>query len=429
MGKIILILLVIGELLFLFWEIKNKDIRIKEKRLWRIGCIITLILLLFAGVLKSVLRYGILAVILLIQVCVSLFPKRGKSEKPLRKGKTIGKFILNSFIYLLALLPAFIFPQYKPLPVTGNYKVETAVYTYVDENRLETFSESGENRSVTVKFWYPNQEGDYPLVVFSHGAFGTIDSNYSTYMELASHGYVVASIGHPYHAMFVQDVNGNTTVASKEFIDEIYEMNAEIPEGGSYEDKEKTTYMNSQKWLEVRTGDMNFVLDTILENANTVKEAPFSRIDKEKIGLFGHSLGGAASVQLGRERNDIDAVIDLEGTMLGEYIGFENGAIVYNPEPYPIPLLEANSKAIHDLAMEVSGEGYVNFYVGKHALNYQEIVFHNAGHLNFTDLPIVSPPLASLLGVGNVDARECMENVNDVVLTFFDYYLKGEGTL
>ncbi len=430
MGNLILILLVIGELLFLFWDLKNKGIRNKEKRIWRIGCFTVLCLLLLAGVLEGALKYGIIITILLLQVCVSLLMNKRNSNKPFRKRKVIGSFIGNCIIYILALLPAFIFPQYKPIPLTGNFNVEITEYTFVDENRLETFTDTGENRSVTVKMWYPDEEGQYPLVVFSHGAFGTIDSNYSTYMKLASHGYVVASIGHPYHAMYVQDVDGNTTIASMEFINQINELNAEeIPEGKGYEDKEKTTYLNSQQWIAVRAGDMNFVLDTILENTVTAKEAPFVRIDKEKIGLFGHSLGGATSVQLGREREDIDAVIDLEGSMLGEYVGFENGTILYNPEPYPVPVLDVNSKEVHNLAMTVPGDGYVNFYVGKHALNYQEIVFRNAGHLNFTDLPLISPPLASLLGVGNVDARECIENVNDVVLTFFDYYLKGEGTL
>ena len=192
MGNLILILLVIGELLSLFWELKSKGIRSKEKRLWRIGCFTVLCLLLLTGVLEGALRYGIIVTILLLQVCVSLLTMRRNSKKSFRKGKTIGSFIVNSIVYMLALLPAFIFPQYKPFPVTGDFKVEIAEYTYVDENRLETYTDTGENRTVTVKMWYPEQEGQYPLVVFSHGAFGTIDSNYSTYMKLASHGYVVA---------------------------------------------------------------------------------------------------------------------------------------------------------------------------------------------------------------------------------------------
>lgn len=429
MGTIIVILLVIGEIFFCIWTLKTKSTKKKEKSVWRIGCFVILCVLLLAGVLEGVERYGILILVLFLQACIGFIRDRRSNQKPFRKRKEIGSLLVNTIIYLLALLPAFLFPQYRPLPITGSFEVETAEYTYVDKNRIENFSDTGENRSVTVKIWYPEQEGKYPLVIFSHGAFGIIDSNYSTYMELASHGYVVASIGHPYHAMFVEDVNGKTTFASKEFVEQISTMNSDkIPEGETYADKEETTYRNSQEWLKVRTGDMNFVLDTILEKTSA-KEAPFSRIDKEKIGLFGHSLGGAASVALGREREDIDAVIDLEGSMLGECIGFENGVEILNQEPYPIPVLDVNSKEIHDLAEEVPGNGYVNFYLGKHALCYQEVIFNDAGHLNFTDLPIVSPPLARLLGVGTVDARECIENVNDVVLTFFDYYLKGEGTL
>ena len=49
--------------------------------------------------------------------------------------------------------------------------------------------------------------------------------------------------------------------------------------------------------------------------------------------------------------------------------------------------------------------------------------------MNFTDLPLASPVLAKMLGVGKVDARTCIENVNEMVLIWFDYYLKGEGEL
>jgi acetyl esterase/lipase len=33
--------------------------------------------------------------------------------------------------------------------------------------------------------------------------------------------------------------------------------------------------------------------------------------DPSRIGLMGHSMGGAASVELGRQRRDISAVIDI----------------------------------------------------------------------------------------------------------------------
>lgn len=430
METIIFVLLVIGEFVLFIWSFKAKTFKRKERSIWKIICFAVLSLLLLLGILKGIGRYVFLIAILFLQASLGLLLEHRGKQKIFGIGRVIVRLLINGMIYLLALLPAFLFPQYRPLPVTGIYEVEEVEFTYVDEKRIETFSDTGENRTVTVKFWYPAQEGDYPLIIFSHGAFGVIDSNYSTCMELASHGYVVASIGHPYHAMFVRDVNGKITIASRKFVEEIYEVNSdEILEGKSYEDKEKTTYLNSQEWLKVRTGDMTFILDTILEKSETTEEVPFSRIDKEKIGLFGHSLGGAASVQLGRERKDIDAVIDLEGSMLGECLGFEDGKEVLNQEPYPIPLLDVNSKKIHDLAEEAPGDGYVNFFVGERALCYQEVIFNDAGHVNFTDLPIVSPPLASLLGVGTVDARECVENVNYVVLTFFDYYLRGEGTL
>ena len=86
---------------------------------------------------------------------------------------------------------------------------------------------------------------------------------------------------------------------------------------------------------------MNFVLDSFKEakEKETLSEAWFVEsentgneiqkilfmTDTEKIGLMGHSLGGAASVTVGRERDDIDAVIDLDGTMLGEQLSYENG--------------------------------------------------------------------------------------------------------
>lgn len=363
---------------------------------------------------------------------------KNKEKRESRTGRKVSRWIkvpaviLLAVILLAVLFKVILFPPYSGLPVTGSYTVETKEFTWVDESRTETFTDTGENRELTVKFWYPKEEGSYPLVVFSHGAFGIIDSNYSICMELASNGYVVASIGHPYHAMFVKNVDGRTTYADMDFVKSVFAGS------GTYDpETERQAYENSLEWMALRTADENFVLDTVLGKARQGESAPFSLIDTDKIGLFGHSMGGASSVQLGRERTDIDAVIDLEGTMLGEYTGFENGMEVYNEEPYPVPVLDVYGTRVLDAASEIADEvseqfpdwQYVNFYLGEHAVDYMGVEFHNTGHMNYTDLPMFSPVLAKLFGVGDVDAETCIKNVNRVVLNWFDYYLKGKKEL
>jgi hypothetical protein len=77
------------------------------------------------------------------------------------------------------------------------------------------------------------------------------------------------------------------------------------------------------------------------------------------------------------------------------------------------------------MAMELAGEGYDNFYASRNAVCAYEVMFKDAGHLNFTDLPLFSPTLAKILGVGTVNARECIEKTNNIVLEFFNCYLKG----
>ena len=47
-----------------------------------------------------------------------------------------------------------------------------------------------------------------PVVLFSHGAFGYYQSNISTYMELASNGYVVISLDIGQHVG--KDADGGT---------------------------------------------------------------------------------------------------------------------------------------------------------------------------------------------------------------------------
>ncbi|MBP3611271.1 MAG: hypothetical protein J6J42_13165 [Lachnospiraceae bacterium] len=387
--------------------------------------------------------------------------EKGRKKRP-RKALIIAGSIVLLLAAVIILVPKLLFTDYEGLPTTGPYGVKQVSAILVDEKRLETFEDDGSYREVPVYFYYPDvtdsaagEQEEFPLVIFSHGAFGYYQSNTSTYMELASHGYVVISLDHPYHSFFTKDTEGKTITVNTEFLQQVMYIN----ENGTAEDE---IIALSHEWLELRLGDMDFALDSVKQaktlltgtwketagaagasqaeenrlpdywfvNGDSATEqeilAVLSMTDIEHIGLMGHSLGGATSVTLGRTRDDIDAVIDLDGTMLGEEFGFTNGEYEFYEEAYPVPLLAVNNEEHHWEGREVETL-YVNRVVLENAVDARYTYFKGSGHMNFTDLPLFSPALASLLGTGEVDARECIITMNEVILDFFQCYLKDRG--
>lgn len=419
MGTILFFISLGVEIFFCLWAFASRKRHQKAKELIRILGFILLVLWIVLGVLQGFLRYGALILALGFQVLLGGIRLIQHKEKPLRRGIMVLSTVGTMFLYFICLIPAFLFPQYSEPAVTGPHQVEIEEFTWEDKSRPEIYTDLGKYRELTIKVFYPKESGTYPLVLFSHGSLGVIDSNLSTCKELASNGYVVVSIGHTYQAVFVKNVKGKTFFMNADF------MNSVMEENGTGDSKgEELVYHNSRIWMDVRCRDISFILDTILNKVTEGEDGPFSRVNAEKIGLFGHSLGGAACVQVGRERKDIDAVIDLEGTMFGEYIDFQNGTEVFNENPYTVPILDVNSGDIDRQARELPGQGYVNFYMGKRAIDYHYLVVEGASHSNFTDLPMVSPFLAGLMGSGDIDAKECIEGMNQTILTFFNTYLK-----
>ncbi len=365
-------------------------------------------------------------------------------KKTKRKYKVL--FVIGGILLLLLItiivIPKILFTDYEGLPTTGPYEVKQVETILVDRERLESFETDGSNREVPIYFYYPDvdesREKKFPLVIFSHGAFGYYQSNTSTYMELASHGYVVISLDHPYHSFFTKDTEGKTITVNPEFMQEVMYIN----EDGTSEEE---IIELSHQWLDIRVADMSFVLDSV-KQANLTDELQtdiwfeqdenvrqelldvLAMIDTEEIGLMGHSLGGAASVTMGRTRDDIDAAINLDGTMLGEELGYENGEYILYEEAYPIPLLFFSNEEHHILRGKVKNLD-VTSVVLDNAIDSKYTYFVGSGHMNFTDLPLYSPILASLLGVGEVDAKECIITMNEIILEYFNHYLKGEETM
>ena len=356
---------------------------------------------------------------------VIYFIKRPKAEKHYSGFSAIFSCVGGCVLLAVCILPGIIFPQFKPVSPTGSYATDTISVTLVDESRTESFSQTGEKRKLTVQFWYPVAEDDsdtFPLVVFSHGSFGYRGTNLSTFEDLASNGYVVCSIDHSYHAFFASHMDGSTTLVNTEFLNSAVDITNE-----KYD--EQTTYSKTHEWLELRISDMEFVLDEIRNNVDgEIPESLYSIINTDEIGLFGHSLGGATAAQLGRDRSDVDSVIVVDGTMIGEELSLENGQSVLNANPYPIPLLNLYNDSHYEDARQ-AGETYNNLSASAHGVEAYDVVIRGSGHLNFTDLPLFSPTLASILGTGEADSRYCIETMNKTVLDFFNYTLKDAGTL
>jgi dienelactone hydrolase len=141
------------------------------------------------------------------------------------------------------------------------------------------------------------KEKPFPVLLFEPG-FGALPFFYSSLIEdLASHGYVVAGTIPTYYTHY------------------------NVFSDGRVSDTFNSAGANSS--LPVWTGDLIFTLNR-LENLSSDTDSRFhGRLDFMRIGAFGHSFGGAASVQMAKDDPRVRAVLDLDGTLTGDVV--ENG--------------------------------------------------------------------------------------------------------
>ena len=391
----------------------------------RIAAFATFILLVKASIIEWSIRWYAFAALLLTWALLgaTALVRKANDGRPFRSGNAIRRSVLALLVVLLALSPALVFPQYKPLETTGEYSVETVTYTYIDGSRIETYSNTGGPRKLTVQYWYPeNACGKHPFVVFSHGSLGVKSSNLSLYRELASHGYVVCSIDHTYQCLFTTDTSGNISLLDRSFMREILAEDAKSDKAQSYE--------YYQKWMGVRTGDLNFVIDYALGQAGSSDpNHVYALIDTTQIGVMGHSLGGSAALGIGRTRHDVGAVIALESPFLCDIVGVNNGEFVWNEETYPTPVLNIYSDSSWGHLDEwpqyaVSSKLLVDTEATAYTVHVQ-----GAGHLTLTDLALTSPFLTRMLNrqKAGIHTEYCLTTIGQLALEFFDCYLKGTG--
>ncbi len=417
---ILLILLLLLEVVLAVYRIKTHSMQQRLTAVLRTAFLLILITLCALSVLTWGFRYYALAVVLAIAAVVSTmrFLYRKAAPAKLQSARIIWKAVGMSALLFIALLPAITFSEYQLLPTTGEYQVVTAIKYFSDESRIEAYTKHSGARTLAVEFWYPSDiKGNFPLVVFSHGSFGTRTSNETLYRELASHGYVVCSIDHTYQCFYTTDKSGNVLLMSREFMGEIRSENAK-------EDMQKSLELY-RKWMDVRVGDINYVIDTIKTNSDVM----YGLINTEKIGMIGHSLGGSAALGIGRMRSDIGAVVALESPFMCDILDIENDEFVFESTAYPVPVLNvySDSSWTH-LAKWPQYEKNVHLLSGSDKDAYS-LHIAGVGHLSLTDLSLASPILTRILNghAASVSAEDCLRLINKECLAFFDCYLKGIG--
>jgi hypothetical protein len=238
--------------------------------------------------------------------------------------------------------------------------------------------------------------GMFPIVIFSPGYDGVYQIYTSFIEDLVSHGFVVASINHPYVSGITVFPDGRTIGLASVPTDPV----------------EQAAFFNMS--LRTIVGDTKFVLDTITEMNES--DPMFSgHLDLSRVGMYGHSFGGANTAVCCYEDARFKAGLTLEGVYYPQFI----------PENITVPFLMmfAEARLINDSTMQ---------YMWNHTKNDTiQMTIAGSTHYAYTDVGLLLSHLVPLippkiLGFGTIPPKRMVNITKTFETAFFEVYLKGE---
>ncbi|MCZ8521902.1 MULTISPECIES: alpha/beta hydrolase family protein [Paenibacillus] len=385
-------------------------------------------------------------------------------------------WIVPGVLLLLSGTLALLMPVFRLPEPTGPYKVGTRLLHFVDENRQETFGEGkGGKRELLVQVWYPaegtedrqvepfvpeghimldamaanfklpeflldylryipshsyaqsalaSSEPSYPLLLLNHG-FGTSRIYHTSQAEeLASHGYIVAGIDHTYNTAATVFPDGRVARSNK------------LVQVNSPESRDKV----GRVW----TQDVTFTLDQFEKlNKGQIEQGFQGKIDLSRIGVFGHSFGGAASYDAAYDPR-VKAGVDLDGTLYGfrakpgvakPFLLMYSASSfdAYNKTRVHYKYTEEELRAVGSTKQEwkeqmPQAEREMD-QIQRIVRNGTAQVLYIEGtqHYNFTDAQLISPLLRWVKLTGEIGGQRSGEIVRRNLLEFFDKQLKQAG--
>jgi dienelactone hydrolase len=273
------------------------------------------------------------------------------------------------------------------------------------------------------------------VILFFHGAGTTMEVQTSQSEDLASHGYIVVAIDHTYVS------------AATVFPDRIVSH------------KEATTDFDTPEPAEIITqimaDDARFVMDELEKGNDGKLDTPFrGKLNLDRIGAIGHSVGGAVAYDLAMHDDRVKAGIDLDGVVYVTPKGDpknrapffllasdEYHQTIQNRRPL-MKKFEALDEVEQKITIEIYGskDVYDEAYIRaeRNILGLIEVLktsgklftIEGSDHMKFTDIGLFIGvrQLRELIGIGGeTDPGRCLEITKALTLSFFDQHLKGEA--
>jgi len=303
----------------------------------------------------------------------------------------------------------------------------------------------------------------FPLVIFNHGLYIMVDQSIQLMEHLASNGYIVASISHPFESLKVTLSDRGSRTYSMRYPEDVGFSNNDIDDGGigdkigtfsgkqhsellqelyalfdSYSDapteeekariiEEALSFESLQvlqplltkdyltdfvKWRSLVRNrsttywveDIQFTVDEI-PNIETVVTNFNDALDISALGVVGFSYGGSATGEFCKVDARCKAGINLDGTQFGPN---------WN-KPTIAPFLLINSDT------NPRGNDYAYYPAPR---NFHDIHIPRTEHPDYIDALTVFPILRLLGLSGEMGYQELADLVGDLSLSFLDENLK-----
>ena len=356
---------------------------------------------------------------------------------------------------------------------TGEYRTGTTTYYLNDSEREETFTENpDDNRELAVKVWYPTDaatgitapyiseelgqaitsglelpenspdigqvlqsiptnsilnapvaqtETEYPILLFSHGLGGIPEVHTIQAEALASEGYIVAGINHTYDSLVSVFPDG--------------EVIPQTPVLAGDDDFNEDFLDIISQDITVRAEDAQFVLDelTDIDGEDDAFGLFADKLDLDKVGILGHSLGGATAAETLALDSRFRAGINQDGGLFGSNADanliqpfmFLNADRTNAPSD-ELPIFDLQQQFLNNLI----GDGYDVAIAGTEHNNFTDLAFLISS-LADAEIPTdVLEELSFLSEDIDIDPVRALNITNDYTTAFFNRYLKdGESPL